>query len=707
MKRFFSIFVFLFPFAFSQSPIDSLLKVVATSNNDSVIYNALLNLGSLYLYSIPDTAIYYYTQAENVAEKIGGIKGDFMKAEALRRKGWSYLLQANLESSLALCDSSKNIVQPYIENKDPTISRNAKKIYTNCITHIGSIYELQGNYSKALDFYFEALKRLDELKEEKDKAQIYGNIGNVYYQQGNYSKALEYHFKALALFKKYKDKRGQAITMSNIAPSYHEQKNYKKALQYYSNALEIFKQIESKRGIANNLGNIGSLYYDQGDFKKALEYYFMALKVSREGGFQQSEANNLGNLGSTYLAMKQYSKAEKYLKQAEDLYRELGTLYYLKGILGSLADLYEKRGNYKLALLYHKEYTKVQDSLTSEENRKALQTMEVKYQYEKAKIQREAEFQKQLAIQKKEKEKQETITIAVTGGLLLVLFFSFLLYHRLQITRKQKRTIEHQKAELETQKRIIEEKNKDIVESITYAARLQRALLPPREKLSELLPQSFLLYMPKDIVSGDFYYMEGVSNYVFLAVGDCTGHGVPAAMMTMICSSALMRAIKEEKLVNTDEILNRVKEIVKERVSLHEKHLLEGMDISLIRIDKHEKGVIQFSGINHVAVLIRETGVEEFKTDRSPYGLYHPDPFSRIIIHAEEGSMLYLFTDGYPTQFGGQKGKPLMKKRFVKILEQISIFPVDKQEEELETAFFKWKGELDQVDDVCVAGIRI
>jgi len=361
-----------------------------------------------------------------------------------------------------------------------------------------------------------------------------------------------------------------------------------------------------------------------------------------------------------------------------------------------------------------------------------------------------------------------------------------IIFRSLRISKKQKHIIEKQKA-------LVEEHQKEIIDSITYAKRIQDAILPPLETVKQKLPNSFVLYKPKDIVAGDFYWMEEFDNIIFIAAADCTGHGVPGAMVSLVCSNALTRAVKEFGLRDTGLILDKVRALVLETFEKSAEDVKDGMDISLLSIDQQHK-IIHWSGANNPLWYIEKnltsskvassnvlsSGVEkkaeknvlssevekevekntettpksfevkvdvsaetvfkffevkadvsaetlfkffevkadvsaetlfkffEVKADKQPIGkTENPKPFTTHNIEFKEGTEFYLFTDGLADQFGGPLGKKYKYKQFENLLTNNYILGHEEQVKKIELSFEDWKGNLEQVDDVCVIGLRI
>ncbi|MCX7926975.1 MAG: tetratricopeptide repeat protein, partial [Candidatus Omnitrophica bacterium] len=576
--------------------VDSLLNLLKVAKHDTARYNVYLELGNEFQSINPDTSIYFHTEAEKIAKKISGFDGGLKRSETILQKGRDYYVKSDYTQSMKCYESALKTIEMHKNPLDNRFIPKFQKLYATIMGNMGSVYHAQGDYPRALEYYFKSLRINEKVGNKQGEAVNLSNIGLVYSNLSEYSLALKYYLQSLRLNEELGNKKNQAANLVNIGIVYHDQGDYTRGLEYYFRALKLNEEIGNKQGQANNLGNIGIIYSDKKDYARALKYYFKALEISEEIGDKKSQAINLGNIGFIFLQQKKYNLSETYLKNAEKLNKELRTIYYLRFNYEDLSELFRQKGHYKESLKYYKEYIKYRDSVMSEENQKALVQKEMQYQHEKEMAVKEAEYQKQMAVQQKEKERQRVIMWSIGSGLILVVGFSVLLFNRLQVTRKQKRIIEEQKQMVEEQKQLVEEKNKEITDSIIYAKRIQNAILPSMNKWKEHLPDSFVLYLPKDIVAGDFYWIEHINNAVYVAAADCTGHGVPGAMVSVVCSNALTKAVLEEKLTETNAILNRVRELVIEKLT-SEENIRDGMDIALVRIDKGTRK-IQFSGAN-------------------------------------------------------------------------------------------------------------
>jgi serine phosphatase RsbU (regulator of sigma subunit) len=261
---------------------------------------------------------------------------------------------------------------------------------------------------------------------------------------------------------------------------------------------------------------------------------------------------------------------------------------------------------------------------------------------------------------------------------------------------------------LDESHRELERKNKEIIDSITYARRIQNTILPPIEEFSKKFREYFLLYLPKDIVAGDFYWLETYKGKIYFAVADCTGHGVPGAMVSVVCSSALTRALTEENCITPGEILDKTKEIVVQKFSKSKENVRDGMDVSICCLDRENH--LLYSGANNPLWIYRRNKgvIEEILPDKQPVGNYPVrKSFETKSVEFQKDDIAYLFSDGFQDQFGGEKGKKLKAARLKKYLEEIAIEPLQVQREKLQSFFEEWKGNYEQIDDVCILGIKL
>jgi tetratricopeptide (TPR) repeat protein len=747
-----------------------------SNNADSLEVIKYLNIGNSFQNNNPDSALYYHFKAYSIKK----IYSKILRGEIYKQIGWDYFMISEYDKALLYLDTALIYSRLFQKFPNDSLNNKSKKLYTEAIGYKAAVYYKKSDYDIALNYYSKALLMSKEINDKKNEAANLGNIGLVYYRLGNYKKALNYYYKALSINEKIDYKKGVAANLSNIGIIYKDQKEYNKALKYYFKASEINKSIGNLNSYAINLGNIGIIYASLNDINKALFYYKKSLALfkkikDKKGQLRQltnignllTEKNNdyenaikyynksivianeirdkrslaiaFSNLGNAYLRLKKYKLAEEKFKEAEKINKSIGSIINLKYCYKGLSDLYELTNDYENAFKYYKKFRGLNDSLINIENSKVLIEKEMKYRFEKQKAIDDAKYEKQLAIEKKEQEKQKIIIYATVAGLFVVILSLIIIINRLQVTRNQNKIIEAQKRKVEQQKNIVEKarksleiKNKEITDSIIYAKRLQEAILPSNKKLAVNLKNGFVVYLPKDIVAGDFYWMETVvsetSTTVYFAAADCTGHGVPGAMVSIACSNALNQAVKELKTNDTGKILDKTRELIIENFSNNEHTIQDGMDISFCALDKQTKK-LSWSGANNPLWIVRNVELEmlndeskneystfntqhlkliEVKPDKQPIGkVENPQPFTTHTIELQKGDTIYLFTDGFADQFGGEKGKKFKYKPFKELLLSIQDKSMDEQKQVIEETFISWKGDLEQVDDVCVIGVRI
>ncbi|MCT4580187.1 MAG: SpoIIE family protein phosphatase [Flavobacteriales bacterium] len=292
------------------------------------------------------------------------------------------------------------------------------------------------------------------------------------------------------------------------------------------------------------------------------------------------------------------------------------------------------------------------------------------------------------------------------GGFYLVFQIKLTNYKYKNDILKERQEVINKNKRIERQVGIIEDAHKEITDSINYSKRIQNAILPSQKKRISLLPNSFILYKPKDIVAGDFYWVEEKGNQTYFAVGDCTGHGVPGAMMSVICTNALNRALNEYNTLSPDKVLNKTRSLVIESLETNLNNVKDGMDIALCSI---EGQTLNYAGANIKLYIIRNNEILEFKPDKQPIGQYikAATPFNNHLITLEKEDCIYLVTDGYVDQFGGEKLKKFKTPQLKKTLLEACKLPINQQKDFLNQTFENWKGGLEQIDDVCIMGVRI
>jgi phosphoserine phosphatase RsbU/P len=301
----------------------------------------------------------------------------------------------------------------------------------------------------------------------------------------------------------------------------------------------------------------------------------------------------------------------------------------------------------------------------------------------------------------------------INGGLLILtvaIFCIFLIRTRYNLTISEIRSrleLERSKHIIEEDRNVISKKNREITDSLNYASRIQKAVIPAEAEFSKAFPESFVLFKPRDIVSGDFYWITSIGEKVFYATADCTGHGVPGGFVTMLGLSFLEEIFLISNIRNPGEALNVLREKIINSSKTSQENSQDGMDITLCCIDK-KTNILTYAAANNSFFVLRNNELLELKADKQPCGLFFKSkPFTQHEFQLNKGDCIYTFTDGYADQFGGPNGKKFMYKQFEDLLLKNGTKDLKTQGQILESEIDKWKGDLEQVDDILVIGIRI
>ncbi|MBL7883619.1 MAG: tetratricopeptide repeat protein [Bacteroidia bacterium] len=705
---------FLYPFSFfifflqysalaQKTEIDSLVELLNTSSEAKKI--EILNALSLkYSDTNPDKAVAYGKQARTIAQ--------------------------NNKSAIEIGYSCLNIAKGYYAKSDNTnalaylnlaqvefIKIDSKSGLAEVYNVIGNIQTDLSNSESALDYNLKALKLREELNDSFAMASSLINIGKIYYNLKAYPKAHDYYQQSLLIREKINDQAGIAACYNNIANFYGDQGDNLKALEYLKKSLEIKEKLGNKKGVAYTLNNLGSIYTALNEHTKAREYYTKSYELKKEVKDARGMLSSLTNIGVSYYYTNDLSSAVKYFVLASEEAQKVGAKDIALSSFQNAAETYSELKDYKNAAKYYSLSLDLKDSILSVESSKALHEMQAKFNYEKQ--------EKEIHILKQEKEIQ-ALDVARTKlikngfiiGFILILIITFIIYSRYQLKQKANQKLEHQKQEITRQHNElntaygqIEAKNKDITDSIKYAKRLQEAILPTAEFDRTFNGNGFILYKPKDIVSGDFYWMWKNKNLVYLAAVDCTGHGVPGAFMSIVGHNLLNQAVKEHQLREPAKVLDEVNKGVTETLRQYEEEstVKDGMDIALccLNTDTLE---LQYAGAFNPLWIISENQFQEIKADKFPIGTFIGErlsSFKNNSIQLKEGDCFYLFTDGYADQFGGEKGKKFKYRQLQDLLLKNCNKKAPEQKDVLEQTFVKWIGQLEQVDDVLIIGINV
>ncbi len=615
------------------------------------------------------------------------IKDTVKEAEALNHIGIYYYTKGDLRKTLEYWEQEL-ILKKHIGNKS--------EIGT-ALNNVGVIYKNIGDYQKAIGYYQENLEIQKELNDTQKIAWSLSNIGNIYYSFGvDFDKALEYFQKGLTYFEILKDTTYIAQSLLNVGLIYQERVKYPEALKYFEKSMKYAELKDNKLLAALAKNSISIINVKLGNYKMGIKYSTQAMEVFRQEGDNKGLATCYNTLGEAYYKTGYLEKSLEYYFNAVNLNKEIGLKKEIADLYKEISFVYSLKGEYAKAYTYYKKYSEKKDSVLSDTYMKTIEDVNTKYKT--AEKEKEITSQKFTISQAVEKDKRKNILIySIIVVFVVVCGFSVLLFRQFRQIRAQRDQIIHQKQE--------------ITDSIHYASRIQRAILPLKETAERLLPEHFILYKPRDIVSGDFYWMSHKGSRVFFTAADCTGHGVPGAFMSMLGTAFLNEIINKVDNPTTDIILGDLRKQVVS--SLHqtgkEGESKDGMDMALCMIDR-ETMMLEYSGANNPLYIVRKCELLEFKADKMPIGFYHEKNdklFTRHELKLEKGDTIYLTSDGYVDQFGGPDKRKFMKKKFKELILSIENMSMDAQRDFLDKTIEDWRGELDQIDDIMVMGVRV
>lgn len=744
-----------------QDALDSFekaLNISEESDDDDGILNALFWIGKTYSWlRDPEKAAEYLNRTRNMAVEQ---KNELMESEALYSLGEMNRRYREYESAMAYYDTAYALAET-AGSRDKLAEINASQ---------GMVMYYQGEFHQAVGYYEKAIAIFNELGEEDSESRNLLRLANANYQLARYDIALSHYQQALSIFEKINHEAGMIAVLNGMALIYFSQEQFEKALETHLTLLKLNQARQNKEEIGRSLHNIGTVYNKMagdslivlfgdfymdsikaepsdkylGLFREALNYYEQALDVWEREGYNEGIMGSLHNmgiiyvtagkpdqalpylqralaiaqelndravessiylrLGQVYLLNEQFSRASDYLNRSLELALELDTKETLMGAYEVLSDLYTKQGRYREALNYYKLHAAIKDTLTRKERFEQISDMQVKYETEAT----EKENALLLAESELADARLKQTRIILTLTIITILIFIGLVIQLIRANNLKKKT----NIELAQKNALITEQKKEITDSIQYASRIQNAMLPPGDYIDSLLPERFIIYKPRDIVSGDFYYITEKDEKIICVIADCTGHGVPGAFMSMLGISFLNEIISRHRdLPHSNEILEELRDHVIK--SLHQTgktgESQDGMDLALYILDR-KAGKMEFSGANNSLWIFRNGEMIEKKADKMPIGIYYSledNAFTRHDIDLHKGDVVYAFSDGYYDQFGGPMQKKFMIKNFRKLLKQIHRKNLKEQKRILLETLEQWMADISQVDDILVVGVRV
>lgn len=709
MKKIVIVIYLILLSAYTFSQVDSILNLIRKESNDSIKFRHYQKLYFNYETTNTDSAKIFIDKAYTIAKKLND---DELMADYC-------LIYARYNNEIE--DYEKSI-EYFNKAYEHFHKKRELKVEAEILTNIATIYNKIGVFEKSIENYQKALKIDEEIGDSAGMAYNYNNLGILHRKLGRNDRALEYNEKSLEIKLKLGDKNGAATSYNNIGTILCSNGDYEEGLIYLEKSLKIKEELNDIYGVANAYGNIGRIYTKQEKYEMAHEYYQKTLELKTQIKDNYGIAISYAVMADNQYMAGNYSKAVDYCKECIKIVNDLGLIEVRIEAYNIMSASYEKLGNINDAYKFYKLLIVDKDSLFNKEKAKQIEELESIYQNEKKQLEidnleKQELLNKQIIItQKEENKKQEIIIIAVVLGLLFLIFILIITIRMFRQKKKANELLEQKNNEIEAQRDLaaqqrdlIAEQKKDITDSIEYAFMIQSAIFPDPEDIQLVLKDYFILYKPRDIVSGDFYWINKQQDKIIIIAADCTGHGVPGAFMSMLGIAFLNEIVNKENITNPARILDRLRENI--ILALKQKGGREtpsdGMDVAAITIGLKQRK-LEFAGANNPLYMIKNNEIIETKGDKMPVSIYSKmHAFTCHNFDLEEGDNIYIFSDGYADQFGGPGGKKFKYKNFKDVLLSIKDLPMTEQREILDKKFENWRGDIDQIDDVLVMGVRI
>lgn len=569
-------------------------------------------------------------------------------AHSMRNLAVCNQLLSNYDVSLKYCFEAL----PYFETLGE--KRGIAAIYS-CI---GTDSFLMSDYENSLRYHFQALKLREEIQKRSDCSSSLLNIANVYSAIKDFDNALKYYMQSEKIARDLDDKSIWSRVLNGIGGIYMISGDYEKAIECYIQSLAVKNNIGDKRGTASTLHNISDCYIELNDFENGQKCLIESMNTAVEFGDRSTEAACMQTLGRLFLVIGKLHEAIDQVKRALLIYADLKTKKDLSYCHKLLADAYQHLGDHKTALIHTNKYYQLKEEASSLESAKKIENMVLLSQIDSMKKESEIERLKNV--------------------------------------------------ELKTAYKQLDDSRQNILDSIEYAKYIQQTLLSHEDDIKQSFPDSFVFFKPKDIVSGDFYWHHRVGNKALFAVADCTGHGVPGAFMTLAGNNMIEHIVKVKQVYEPASVLlelnNAIAHTFKnedERVSLK-----NGMDIAFCSFDP-DTLQLRYAGAHNSIYIVRNGELTEIDADRIAMGNMLNESFKQHSIQLEKNDIIYLFSDGYADQKGGEQRRKFYYPPFKLLLLEICTLPMNEQREALYFTIKEWMKNEKQIDDMTVVGIRV
>ncbi len=602
--------------------------------------------------------------------------------------------------------------------------KNYKAGIANHHNLAGIMSRIAGRYSESLDWHLKALRLSEEINYQQGIANNYSNIGLIYSFQNQPNKALDFYQKALQAKERLKDQVGIASTLNDIADIYEKLGSLKKSIEINLKALQIREKIGEYRGISNSLLNLAGLYVRQKKYPEALKYLEQSLIAAKRAHSQTNIAKARNLMGSIYFEQGETDKALFCFQESQQICESMNELYELRKAYAGLAKCYEREQKSDSAYPFLKKYVLMHDSLFNIESNQQIAGLQFQYEIQKR--------DQELEIQATEARRKNLVIVVISLLGFVMIILALVLYrsnvqrqkanaqlqHQQNVILQKNEELIRQKEEILLQRNFIEEKNTELTnrnhqigKSIEAAQIIQLALLPFEHKLRTFLPKHFIIFRPKDVVSGDFYWIEQIGTRIIMVAMDCTGHGVPGAFMSLIGNILIDRVIKLKEILDPAQILTNLHYEIEYSLHQNENTNTEGMDVAVVLLEpqKDQTTQVTFSGAHRPLYYCDQIGeIKELKGVRRSIGGKQNlnKNFTNQVIFLSKHSVIYIGSDGFSDQNNTQREK-LGELSFKNLLCQYSALPMSEQKKAFELFLDDYTKGTEQRDDILLIGVQL
>ncbi|MES2513684.1 MAG: SpoIIE family protein phosphatase [Bacteroidota bacterium] len=650
----------------------------------------------LYCFVFSHVGLAQFMNIDSAVSVLKTLKDDTNKVILLDHIAWDISYQ-NLQKGIEYSDQSLKLAKKL----------NFEEFYSKIFNTQGAIYDDMAERAKALNFYLEGLKYAKKYNQIQEMGIIHNSMGNLYSKRDEFQKALSHYIKSVDIARQFK--KDMYLVYGNIASIYVHYKKLDSAVYYLNICMAHHLKTNNELRLMNNYMLLSEIQYEQKDAKNSLISAKKSIELGEKLNDRYTLAHAYLQLGLAYALGDKMQEGIVALNKSIAIATETGDIPTLEKTSEFLSEFYEQLGDYKNSLLNFKKFGIYKDSSLNKESIRQVKNAEAKFENEKKQKEIELLGEKQ-KLNETENQKKKIYLYAAVFGILILGLVLVILYRNNVLKQKTNKNLEAFNTEVNHQKVLVDVKNKEITDSINYAKRIQQSILTSDHYFKNHTTDFFILFKPKDIVSGDFYWALNHDNRFIVMTADCTGHGVPGAMMSMMGINFLNEIVNEKGISSPASILNQLRsDIIKalnpEGSTVETK---DGMDCCLCSFDfKNMK--LTYSNANNNFYIIRNSQLIISQSNKMPVGAGHGvnKQFEEFVIDIEKGDLVITLTDGYADQFGGQKGKKYKYKQLEQLLLANAHQPLSELKKELDDKIEVWKGDLEQVDDICIVGIKV